>query len=56
MKHFKTLLTDLETLQFLGHNTMGALTYGPELAKDLCVQYELKEWYEDILRYKKFED
>jgi serine/threonine-protein kinase HipA len=33
MKHFKTVPTDLETLQFLGKNTMGALTYEPELEK-----------------------
>ena len=31
MKHFKFIPTDLETLQFLGQNTMGALTYEPEL-------------------------
>jgi len=30
MKHFKTRPTYLETLQFLGENTMGALTYRPE--------------------------
>jgi len=31
MKHFKFTPTYLETLQFLGQNTMGALTYEPEL-------------------------
>jgi len=31
MKHFKFAPTHLETLQFLGQNTMGALTYEPEL-------------------------
>lgn len=31
MKHFKFRPTHLETLQFLGQNTMGALTYEPEL-------------------------
>ena len=31
MKHFKFKPTYLETLQFLGENTMGALTYEPEL-------------------------
>ncbi len=31
MKHFKFKPTYLETLQFLGQNTMGALTYEPEL-------------------------
>ena len=31
MKHFKFKPTHLETLQFLGENTMGALTYTPEL-------------------------
>ena len=31
MKHFKFKPTHLETLQFLGENTMGALTYSPEL-------------------------
>lgn len=30
MKHFKTTLSYLETLQFLGQNTMGALIYKPE--------------------------
>ena len=33
MKHFKTTPSYLETLQFLGENTMGALTYEPELEK-----------------------
>jgi len=33
MKHFKFQPTYLETLQFLGQNTMGALTYEPELKK-----------------------
>lgn len=31
IKHFKFKPTYLETLQFLGQNTMGALTYEPEL-------------------------
>lgn len=31
MKHFHTTPSVLETLQFLGENTMGALTYEPEL-------------------------
>ncbi len=31
MKHLKFKPTHLETLQFLGENTMGALTYSPEL-------------------------
>lgn len=31
MKHFKTTPTSIETLQFLGDNTMGALTYSPSL-------------------------
>jgi len=31
IKHFKFKPTDIETLQFLGQNTMGALTYEPEL-------------------------
>jgi len=31
LKHFKTTPTIIETLQFLGENTMGALTYEPTL-------------------------
>lgn len=31
LKHFKTTPSILETLQFLGENTMGALTYEPSL-------------------------
>jgi len=39
MKHFKFKPSYLETLQFLGENTMGALTFGPNL-KD--IKYERK--------------
>lgn len=37
IKHFKTTPSDLEVLQFLGDNTMGALSFEPELkyAKEL---------------------
>ena len=33
MKHFKTIPSYLESLQFLGDNTMGALTYEPQVEK-----------------------
>ncbi|PHQ64677.1 MAG: hypothetical protein COB99_08385 [Sulfurimonas sp.] len=51
MKHFKFKPTHLESLQFLGENTMGALTYEPEL-KDVKVNranaiLEAKELYQE---------
>ena len=41
MKHFKTTPTYLETLQFLGQNTMGALTYRPEKKLETQTRQEL---------------
>jgi serine/threonine-protein kinase HipA len=51
MKHFKFKPTHLESLQFLGENTMGALTYEPQL-KDVKVNranavLEAKELYKE---------
>ena len=53
LKHFKYKPSYLETLQFLGDNTMGALTYEPSLKHDISRQNIILEAQELYSESKK---
>lgn len=53
LKHFKYKPSYLETLQFLGDNTMGALTYEPSLKHDISRQNVILEAQELYSESKK---